>query len=172
VISREQFQKNCSHTGGKRGEAVFLGFGFVLAQSQATAGMLLRQSLAKTPKILAPHGYSFFENALKFCTFCPIEQLKALANDKLRTVMSAISSFSSAMNVYQTLDRNSFAQSAEAVAGTQQPFPDADGEMPHEDRRHREEYEDDEMASLPVEPNEISDFPATNNSRYVLNVTA
>jgi hypothetical protein len=31
-------------------EAVFLGFSFVSAQLQATAGMLLRQSLAKTQK--------------------------------------------------------------------------------------------------------------------------
>jgi len=35
---------------GREKEAVFLGFGFVSAQSQATAGMLLRQSLAKTQK--------------------------------------------------------------------------------------------------------------------------
>jgi len=50
----------------KNGAAVFLGFGFVSAQSQAAAGMLLRQSLAKTPKILAPHGYSISSNALIF----------------------------------------------------------------------------------------------------------
>jgi hypothetical protein len=49
---------------GKDEGAVFLGFGFVLAQSQAAAGMLLRQSLAKTPKILAPHGYNISSNAL------------------------------------------------------------------------------------------------------------
>ncbi|MGP8199781.1 MAG: hypothetical protein ACLQU4_09805, partial [Limisphaerales bacterium] len=41
-----------------------MSFGFVLAQSQAAAGMLLRQSLAKKPKILAPHGYSISSNAL------------------------------------------------------------------------------------------------------------
>jgi hypothetical protein len=41
-------------------EAVFSGFGFVLAQSQAAAGMLIRQSLAKTPTILAPHGHIIF----------------------------------------------------------------------------------------------------------------
>jgi hypothetical protein len=35
---------------GWENEAVFLGFGFVSAQSQAAAGMLLRQSLAKTQK--------------------------------------------------------------------------------------------------------------------------
>jgi hypothetical protein len=40
-------------------------FGFVSAQSQAAAGMLLRQNLAKKPKILAPHGYSISSNALE-----------------------------------------------------------------------------------------------------------
>jgi hypothetical protein len=48
----------------KDGEAVFSDFGFVLAQSQAVSGLLLRQSLAKSPKILAPHGYGFSSNAL------------------------------------------------------------------------------------------------------------
>jgi hypothetical protein len=47
---------------GKDEGAVLLDFGFVLAQSQAAAGMLLRQSLAKTRKILAPHGYSISSN--------------------------------------------------------------------------------------------------------------
>ena len=46
-----------------------MGFGFVLAQSQAAAGMLLRQSLAKTPKILAAHRYIFSVNALISCLF-------------------------------------------------------------------------------------------------------
>jgi hypothetical protein len=46
----ERFKKYCSHSGGQAEEAVFLGFGFVSAQSQAAAGMLLRQSLAKTQK--------------------------------------------------------------------------------------------------------------------------
>jgi hypothetical protein len=35
-----------------------LVFGVVSAQLQATAGMRLRRSLAKNPKILAPNGYS------------------------------------------------------------------------------------------------------------------
>jgi hypothetical protein len=39
-------------------------FGFVSAQSQAAAGMLLRQSLAKKPKILSPHGYTISSKAL------------------------------------------------------------------------------------------------------------
>jgi hypothetical protein len=37
--------------------AVFLDFGIVSAQLQAAAGMRLRQSLAKTQKILAQNGY-------------------------------------------------------------------------------------------------------------------
>jgi hypothetical protein len=60
----EHFHKFCSHAGEERRGAVFLIFGFVSAQSQAAAGMLLRQSLAKKPKILAPHGYSISSNAL------------------------------------------------------------------------------------------------------------
>jgi hypothetical protein len=59
----EHYHKYYSHVVGKDEGAVFLGFGFVLAQSQAAAGMLLRQSLAKTPKILAPHGYGISSNA-------------------------------------------------------------------------------------------------------------
>jgi hypothetical protein len=56
----EHSQKYCSPVDKKKNEAVFLDFGFVSAQSQAAAGMLPRQSLAKThacgPKTLAPHG--------------------------------------------------------------------------------------------------------------------
>jgi len=40
--------------------AVLLGFGFVFARSQATAGMLLHSSLAKTPKFLAAAWLQFF----------------------------------------------------------------------------------------------------------------
>ena len=57
----EHFQKYCSHADEERRGAVFLGFGFVSApafakgyggasNSQVTADMLLRQSLAKTQK--------------------------------------------------------------------------------------------------------------------------
>jgi hypothetical protein len=58
----EHFHKFCSHAGEKRRQAVFLIFGFVSApafaesygvagESQAAAGMLLRQNLAKaSPK--------------------------------------------------------------------------------------------------------------------------
>jgi hypothetical protein len=49
-VKLEHFHKYYSHSVGKNKEAVFLGFRFVSAQSQATVGMLLRQSLAKTQK--------------------------------------------------------------------------------------------------------------------------
>jgi len=41
-----------------------LGFGIVSAQSQAAAGLLLRQNRAKFPKIPVPHGDSISSNAL------------------------------------------------------------------------------------------------------------
>jgi len=37
----EQFKKNCSHAGREEREAVFLSYGFVSAQSQVAADMLL-----------------------------------------------------------------------------------------------------------------------------------
>jgi hypothetical protein len=46
----ERFKNYCSHSASWTEGAFFLGFGLVLAQSQAAAGMLLRQSLAKTQK--------------------------------------------------------------------------------------------------------------------------
>jgi hypothetical protein len=46
----ERFNKYCSHSVSRAERAVFLGFGFVSAQSQAAVVMLLRQSLAKTQK--------------------------------------------------------------------------------------------------------------------------
>jgi len=53
----ERFKKYHSRSVG----AVFFGFGFVsAARLQAAAGMLLRQSLAKTQKILAPNGHTIF----------------------------------------------------------------------------------------------------------------
>jgi len=51
-------------TGGKA--AVLLGFGFVFAQLQATLSLLLRSSLAKTPKFLAAERLQyFFKSSLK-----------------------------------------------------------------------------------------------------------
>jgi hypothetical protein len=41
-------------------ESVFLGLGIVSAQLQGYSNLRLRQSLAKTPEILAPNGYSIF----------------------------------------------------------------------------------------------------------------
>ena len=48
-------------------------FGFVSAQSQGFSNLLLRQSLAKKPKILAPKGYSVFSNA-------PVAELLAIVS--------------------------------------------------------------------------------------------
>jgi hypothetical protein len=60
----ERLKKYFSHLGEWKRGAVFFGFGFVSAQSQGFLNLLLRRSLAKTQKILAPNGYSIFSNAL------------------------------------------------------------------------------------------------------------
>jgi hypothetical protein len=65
ALRLEHFRKYCSHAVGKDEGAVFLGFGFVSAQSQAAAGMLPHSASPKHQKILAPHGYSIFSNALE-----------------------------------------------------------------------------------------------------------
>ena len=62
----------------KRGAAVFLAFGFVLAQSQPAVGMLLRQSLAKSQKSSLRAGYSFSDDAPKRA-FTLIELLVVIA---------------------------------------------------------------------------------------------
>jgi signal transduction histidine kinase len=62
-FSIEHFQKYCSHSGEWKEGAVFLDFGFVSAQLQGCLSLLLRRSLAKTPKILVPNGYSISPNA-------------------------------------------------------------------------------------------------------------
>jgi hypothetical protein len=61
----EHFQKYCSHAEVKKGAAVFFGFwaSFWLSH-RVISNLLLRQSLAKTQKILAPRGYSISSNAL------------------------------------------------------------------------------------------------------------
>jgi hypothetical protein len=46
----ERFKKYRGHSAERNKGAVFLDFSFVSAQLQATAGMGLRQSLAKTQK--------------------------------------------------------------------------------------------------------------------------
>jgi hypothetical protein len=56
----ERYHKFWSHAVGNKNTAVLLGFGFVFAQSQAATGMLLRSSLAKTPKSLAAAGLQHF----------------------------------------------------------------------------------------------------------------
>jgi hypothetical protein len=65
-INARAGKKYCSHPAGNIWKRAFWCFGFVSAQSQAAVGMLLRQSLAKTPKIPAPNGYSIFLTALMF----------------------------------------------------------------------------------------------------------
>ena len=54
------FSKKLSPFGRGRKAADLLGFGFVFAQSQAAKSMLLRLSLAKTPKSLAAERLQFF----------------------------------------------------------------------------------------------------------------
>jgi hypothetical protein len=67
----EHFQKYCSRSVETLERAVFLVFGFVSAQLQGFSNLLLRRSLAKKPKILAPNGYGIFSNALGFCETTP-----------------------------------------------------------------------------------------------------
>ena len=82
--------------------------------------------------------------------------------------MSAISSFSAA-NVYSAVDRNSLAQSTEAVAGTKQAFAETDQEAPHEGRDEGQ----DAKSGFPTTNSPDAKTPVlTNNHRYVLNVTA
>jgi hypothetical protein len=49
-LQLEHFHKYCSHAVGKDEGAVFLDFGFVLAQSQAAAGMLPHSASPKHQK--------------------------------------------------------------------------------------------------------------------------
>src|SRR5882724_5768774 len=62
----EHFQKYCSHTEGWGGKAVFLGFGFVSAQSQGFLKPAPSPKPRQNPKILASCGYSISSNALTF----------------------------------------------------------------------------------------------------------
>ncbi|MDB6016279.1 MAG: hypothetical protein JWR19_768, partial [Pedosphaera sp.] len=59
VRSLEQFHKCCSAAEKLEREAVFLTFGFVSARSQATLGMLPRQSLAQSQKSSLRRATSF-----------------------------------------------------------------------------------------------------------------
>jgi len=56
----ERIKKYCSHPARWNWQPVLLIFGFVSAQSQVVADMLLRQSLAKKSKLPAPNGYTIF----------------------------------------------------------------------------------------------------------------
>jgi hypothetical protein len=60
----EHYQKTCRRSVEKREAADLLGFGFVFAQSQATAGMRLRSASPKRQNLSLPNGYSFSSNAL------------------------------------------------------------------------------------------------------------
>jgi hypothetical protein len=62
----EQLKKYCSHSVRRGAKAVFLVFGFVLAQSQAFANLILRQSLGQNLKILAPNWLQYFFNCSWF----------------------------------------------------------------------------------------------------------
>lgn len=77
-----------------------------------------------------------------------------------------LSSFSTA--AYQAADRNTLAQSAEAVAGTKQAFAETDEES-RQGRRHCQ----DSGGTFPALPDEDATTTSmTDNHRHVLNVTA
>jgi len=56
----ERIKKYCSHPVRWNWQPVLLIFGVVSAQSQVTAAILLRQSLAKKSKLPAPNGSTIF----------------------------------------------------------------------------------------------------------------
>src|SRR5258708_23742237 len=60
----EHFQKCYSRSAAIQMRAVFLGFGFVSAQSQGCYEPAPSPKPRQNPKILAPNGYSIFSNAL------------------------------------------------------------------------------------------------------------
>jgi hypothetical protein len=83
--------------------------------------------------------------------------------------MSAISSYFSSANVYQAADRNSFAQTSEAIGGTKQASAETDEEASHEGQPpDRDPGESLEMA----EAESAAPAPAAGHQRYLLNVTA
>jgi hypothetical protein len=59
----EHFQKYYNHLEEWRHGAVLLGFGIVSAQSQGFFEPAPSSKPRQNPKILAPNGYSIFENA-------------------------------------------------------------------------------------------------------------
>ena len=63
MLLSEHFQKYCSHAVRKRGKAVFLSLGFVLAQLQGSLEPAPSPKPRPNPKILAPRGYSISSNA-------------------------------------------------------------------------------------------------------------
>lgn len=78
-----------------------------------------------------------------------------------------LSSFSAAL--YQAADRNTLAQSAEAVAGTKQAFAETDQGADHGGRRHGQ---DSSETSPTAQAEDTTTTSVTDNHRHVLNVTA
>jgi lysophospholipase L1-like esterase len=64
VLLLEHLKKYCSHSWGRRRESGLFGFWRRFGSVTGFSNMLLRQSLAKNPKILAPNGHIIFLNAL------------------------------------------------------------------------------------------------------------
>src|SRR5882724_350087 len=60
----EHFQKDCSRAAGGEVRAVFLVFGFVLAQLQGSFGPAPSPKPRQNPRILAPNSCSISSNAL------------------------------------------------------------------------------------------------------------
>jgi len=74
----ERLKKCCSHSALKNEDAVFLVFGFVLAQLQGFANLRLRQSLAKNQKSSLRIGYSIFLTALAVFLMVPVSSVSGL----------------------------------------------------------------------------------------------
>jgi len=75
----ERFQKYCSRSAGGKERAVFLGFGFVSAQSQGSFKPAPSPKPRQNPKILAPNGCSFSSNAQELRKRPPAPRVDNLA---------------------------------------------------------------------------------------------
>jgi len=64
-----------------RERAVFLGFGFVSAQSQGVIKPVPSPKPRQNPKILAPNGYNIFSNALAY--FCGMKANATAASTQI-----------------------------------------------------------------------------------------
>jgi hypothetical protein len=83
--------------------------------------------------------------------------------------MSAISSYFASANVYQPVDRNSFAQSSEAVGGAKQAFAETGDETAPED--HRQNQDSSENPETPG-AQEAAPASCSVTDGHILNVTA